>query len=47
VFYVYRRAFKEEEEGVCSVYLNLGCECASSSKMVFVLHEAFGEEDSN
>jgi hypothetical protein len=45
VFYVCRFAFKEEEEGGCFVSLDLGCELASSSRLVFVLHEASSEDD--
>ncbi len=40
-------AFKEEEEGGCSVSLDLRCELASSSKLVFVFHEASSECDSD
>ncbi len=47
VFYVCRFAFKEEEKGGRSVFPNLGCEFASSSRLVFVLHEASSECDSN
>ncbi len=43
--YVCRITFKEEEEGGRSVSLDLGCERASSSRLAFVLHEAFGECD--
>jgi hypothetical protein len=47
VFYVCRFAFKEEEEDGCSISLDLGCELANSSRLVFVLHEASNEGDSN
>ncbi len=47
VFYVCKFAFKEEEEDGCSVSLDLGCELANSSRLVFVLHEASNEGDSN
>ncbi len=47
MFYVCRIAFKEEEEGWCFVSPDLRCELASSSRLVFVLHEAFGECDSD
>ncbi len=43
VFYVCTFAF--EEEGGCFVSLDLRCELASLSRLVFVLHEAFGEGD--
>ncbi len=47
VFYVYTLSFKEEEEGGRFISANLGCELASSSRFYFILHEAFGEGDSN
>ncbi len=47
MFYVCRITFKEEEKGGCSVSFDLQCELASSSRLVFVLHEAFGECDFN
>ncbi len=47
MFYVCRITFKEEEEGGRSVSLDLGCELASSSRLVFVLHEASSECDSD
>ncbi len=37
VFYVCRFAFKEEEKGGHSIFPNLRCELASSSRLVFVL----------
>ncbi len=40
MFYVCRITFKEEEDDGCSISLDLGCELASSSRLVFVLHEA-------
>lgn len=45
MFYVCRITFKEEEEGGRFVFLYLGCELASSSRLVFVLREASGECD--
>jgi hypothetical protein len=47
VFYVYRFAFKVEKEGGRFISANLGCELASSSRLFFILHEAFVEGDSN
>jgi hypothetical protein len=46
VFYVCRITFKEEEDRH-SISFDLGCELASSSRLVFVLHDAFGECDCN
>ncbi len=40
-------AFMEEGEGGHFVYLDLDCELASSFKLVFVLHEASWEYDSD
>jgi hypothetical protein len=40
-------AFKEEEEGGRFVSPDLGCELASSSKLVFVFHKASSECDSD
>jgi hypothetical protein len=40
-------AFKEEEEDGRSISLDLGCELANSSRLVFVLHEASNEGDSD
>lgn len=40
-------AFKEEDEGGCFVSPDLGCELASSSKLVFVFHKASSECDFN
>jgi hypothetical protein len=40
-------ALKEEEEGGRFVSPNLGCELASSSKLVFCFDEASSECDSN
>jgi hypothetical protein len=45
--YVCKFAFKEEEEGNQFVFPDLGCELASSSRLVFVLHEASSECDSD
>ncbi len=45
MFYVCRFAFKEEEEGRRSVFPNSGCELASLSRLVFVLHEDSGKGD--
>ncbi len=39
VFYVFKIAFKEEEEGGHFVPLDLWCELASSSMLAFVFHE--------
>jgi hypothetical protein len=36
-FYVCRFAFKEEEKGGCSVFPNLGCELANSSRFLFFM----------
>jgi hypothetical protein len=47
VFYICKFAFKEEEEGKRFAFPNLGCELASSSRLVFVLHEASSECESN
>ncbi len=44
-FYVCRFAFKEEEEGGCFVSPNLGCELASLSRLIFVLHEDSSKGD--
>jgi hypothetical protein len=45
VFYVCRFAFKEEEEGGCFVSPNLGCELASISRLIFILHEDVSKGD--
>jgi hypothetical protein len=47
VFYVCNFAFKEEEEGGHFVSSDLGCDIANSSRLVFVLHEASSEGDSD
>jgi len=47
VFYVCRIASKEEKEDEHFISPDLRCELANSSRLVFVLHKASSEGDSN
>jgi hypothetical protein len=47
VCFMFVGVHSRRKKGGCFGSPDLGCELASSSRMVFVFHETSGEEDSN